>query len=173
LDPVAAPVAEIAEQSTAAARSQPEVNDPFIQHIEEIAEPEKAPDVEITESLASSLSAFADPQPVAKSWSLSPRVAINYLFALTLIVFTFSQLKRIRRRIKEPNQSTRNPALRDRAHAGRLLREIESFFRSHRELADPLHHLKQRAIQLRYSPHCSETEVKTLRREFRRSIAKM
>ena len=173
LDPVGAPVAELPEQSTAAARSQPEVNDPFIQHIEEIAEPEKAPDVEITESLASSLSAFADPQPVAKSWSLSPRVAINYLFALTLIVFTFSQLKRIRRRIKEPNQSTRNPALRDRAHAGRLLREIESFFRSHRELADPLHHLKQRAIQLRYSPHCSETEVKTLRREFRRSIAKM
>lgn len=172
LDPVAAPVAEPGEQSTKTVPPQTEESAPLVQFNETISEREKAPDVEISETIPSELNAIADSELLAESWSLTPRVTINYLFALILIIFTFSQLGRIRKRIIEPDQSTRNLPLRDRAHAGRLLREIESFFRSHRELADPLHHLKQRAVQLRYSPHCSEADVRTLRREFRRSIAK-
>jgi hypothetical protein len=166
------PVAEPAEQSMKTVSLQTERSVPLIQFDETKSEREQAPDVEISETIASKLKTIADSELLAESWSLKPRVAINYLFALILIVFAFSQLRRIRKRIMEPDQSTRNSPPRDRAHAGRLLREIESFFRSHGELADPLHHLKQRALQLRYSPYCSEADVRTLRQEFRRSIAK-
>lgn len=111
------------------------------------------------------------PQTAKESWRLSPSVAINYLFVLLFVVFTFTQLRRIKKHTERRATQLDDPSLQDRARAGRLLKEIESFFAASNDLGDQLLQIKQRALRLRYSPKCSATDVKTLRQEFKRSIS--
>jgi len=123
-------------------------------------------------TMAHSVTPFhsAEIPPIRSSPSVFHRISIHHWFMVLLLAMGVSQFLRSRKNNTNRHSMPGGPVSRERSLAGRLLREIDSFCKSSPHPTVEIQELRDRALQLRYSPTCSRDEVKALRRVFRQTL---